>query len=128
MLTALVLPVSLTAIGAPCLSYDQPATLSGKVVIKTFFGPPNFGEHPQTDSRETQGLLIAAKPVCVNANDEYEVERNQTEITLVPPRGVNWKTFAGKQVTVHGTLFHADNGHHHTTILMMVTRVDAARQ
>jgi len=124
ILIACVLPVSLVAVAAPCLSYDKPATLTGKVAIRTFFGPPNFGENPETDSRETQAILIAAKPVCVNANDEYDVETNQTDVTLVPPRGVNWKTYAGKQVTVHGSLFHADNGHHRTTILMQVARIE----
>lgn len=128
ILAALALPFSLTAIGAPCLSYDKPATLTGKVAIKTFFGPPNFGENPETDARETQAILLPAKPVCVNGNDEYDLEKNQTEVTLVPPRGVNWKAFAGKQVTVHGSLFHADNGHHHTTILMQVARVGQVRK
>lgn len=128
VLLACLLSVSAGAVAAPCHSYDRPATMTGKVVIKTFFGPPNFGENPKTDSRVTQGLLIPAKPICVNADDEYDLEENQTEVTLVPPRGVKLKTLAGKQVTVEGTLFHADNGHHNTTILMMVKRIDVARK
>jgi hypothetical protein len=115
------------ALAASCLSYDTPATLSGKVIIKTFFGPPNYGENPETDSRESQGILVAANPICVSESKEYDAEKNQFQITLVPPRGVNLQTFAGKRVTVQGTLFHADNAHHHTTILMEVRRIDAVR-
>lgn len=126
-LFAALCSLSSGALAAPCLSYDQPATLTGKVIIKTFFGPPNYGEDPATDSRESQGILVAAKPICVNESAEYELEKNQVKITLVPPRGVNLQTFAGKQVTVQGSLFHADNAHHHTTILMQVRRIDALR-
>jgi hypothetical protein len=116
------------AMAAPCHSYDKPATITGKIVFKTFFGPPNFGENPETDARETQALLIPSKPFCVNADDEYDLEKNQIELTLVPPRGVKLKKFGARQVTVEGSLFHADNGHHNTTILMMVKRIEEVRK
>ena len=128
VLLACLLSVSAGAVAAPCHSYDKPVTMTGKVVIKTFFGPPNFGENPKTDSRITQGLLIPGKPFCVNEDDEYHREENQVEMTLVPPRGVKLKQLAGKQVTVEGSLFHADNGNHNTTILMMVKRIEEVRK
>jgi hypothetical protein len=130
-LIAILCSVSLSSSAASCLHYEGDAlTLSGRVVLKTFFGPPNYGENPETDSRETQGILILPKPVCVNADKDgnHEAEKNQSELTLVPPKGVNLKRFAAKQVVVHGTLFHADNGHHHTPVLMIVTRIEAGRK
>ena len=81
--------------------------LSGKVALKTFYGPPNYGENPDTDARETQAMLFLAKPICVDENpaDYYDAETGQSEITLVPPSGVNLKDYVAKQVTLQGTLF-----------------------
>ena len=114
-----------------CLHYGgEPITLSGKVTLQTFFGPPNYGENPDTDSRETQGILVLVRPVCVSANPvSYDMaETNQVKVTLVPPDGVNLKNFAGKRVTVQGTLFHAITGHHHTPVLMQVSRIEKSRE
>ncbi len=56
-----------------CLHYmGEAVTLSGKVTIRTFYEPPNYGENPDTDSRETQGILQLVKPICVD-EDPREV-------------------------------------------------------
>lgn len=122
--------VSFSSIAAPCLGYEGPVSLTGKVVVKTFFGPPNYGENPETDALETQGILILAKPVCVDEDrsGHNEAEKGQSEVTLVPPRGVSLNKFAAKQVTVRGSLFHANSPHHRTSILMQVTRIEESRK
>jgi hypothetical protein len=94
--------------------------LTGRVKFRTFYGPPNYGENPKTDSRETQALLVLSNPVCVEANPtSYEEgEKGQRKITLVPSAGFNPPQYRGKIVTVEGTLFHAHTAHHHTPVLM----------
>jgi len=109
-----------------CLHYDgEPVTLTGKVTLQTFYGPPNYGENPDTDSRETQALLVLAKPICVDANPSNyeEEEKNQVKVTLVPPGGMDLGTYAGKKVTFYGTLFHANTGHHRTPVLLQVNGI-----
>jgi hypothetical protein len=111
-----------------CLHYHymgDPVVLEGTVGLRTFFGPPNYGENPKTDSRETQAILTLEKAVCVDAkpSDYDEAERNQTEVTLVPSRGENLQVFEGKDVAVLGQLFHANTGHHHTPLLIQVQRI-----
>jgi len=111
-----------------CLHYQGlPVTLTGIVSLQTFYGPPNYGENPETDSRETQAILKLEKPICVGANpSSYEdEERNQDEVTLVPPKGVNFGIYAGKKVSLQGSLFHAHTGHHHTPVLMQVVLIEA---
>jgi len=106
-----------------CAPYDvEGITLSGKVVLRTFFGPPNFGESPESDARETQALLQLNQPLCTLAAEEREeqAERNQRLVTLVPLGGLSLKQYAGKHVAVQGSLFHADNGHHHTPVLIAI--------
>lgn len=99
-------------------------TLTGRVVYRTFYGPPNYGETPKTDSRETQAILLLDSPIDVigTPNDEInETERGVKAITLVSDRSL--RSFVGKRVTVQGSLFHAHTGHHHTKVLMSVSSV-----
>ena len=108
-----------------CLNYGTTVTLHGHVVLRTFYGPPNYGEHPETDSRETQAILLLGQPICTLANPRnYEdAEKNQKEITLVPPLGSGFSRYSGQRVSVDGTLFHAHTGHHRTSLLMSVKNI-----
>jgi len=127
----LLLTPLLPAVGASCLHYGgSPVTLNGKVKLQTFFGPPNYGENPDTDSRETQAILLLEKPICVEANpkDYEEAEQNQREVTLVPLGKENLKDYEGKQIMVQGTLYHAFNGHHHTPVLIEIKHIENARK
>ena len=105
----------------PCLHYGGEAVaLTGRVTFRTFYGPPNYGENPKTDSRETQAILVLAKPICVEANPRTyeEGEKDQRKVTLVPSAGFNPPQYRGKIVTVEGTLFHAHTAHHRTPVLL----------
>ncbi|HKC53262.1 MAG TPA: DUF4431 domain-containing protein [Burkholderiales bacterium] len=104
-----------------CLNYGpQVVTLEGRVVLRTFFGPPGYGESPKTDSREKQAILVLRRPICTIANprDYEDAETDQKEITLVPGTGMALSGYSGKRVSVGGTLFHSHTGHHHTAILI----------
>lgn len=128
LLWALV-PAVATA-GAPCFPYG-PATveLSGKVVLETFWGPPNYGEDPKSDSRETQALLVLDHPICVAAGsgEDEPPEQQQTKITLVPQNGEKLAAFANQRARVVGALFHAFDGHHHTPLLVEIESITKAR-
>ena len=109
---------------AACLQYNQDGIkLIGRIELRTFFGPPNYGENPDTDSRETQALLVLDKPVCVQADTKTfeDAENDQTEVTLVPVGKVAFSQFDKRHVEVVGSLFHAISGHHHTPVLISVT-------
>lgn len=110
------------------------ATLTGRLVYKTFYGPPNYGETPKSDSRETQPILILDSKVLVTAKGNNEGDDRPDElvreITLVaePSNDVTERVLAGKRfsrkrVVVEGSLFHAETGHHHTKVLMEVYTV-----
>lgn len=103
--------------------------LEGKLSIKTFFGPPNFGENPETDSKEKSWLLSLDKPINVRAKTETDPTLgpsvdNVRELQLVlhEPR----RDLIGKKVVVKGTLFHAHTGHHHTDVLLDVESISLA--
>ena len=110
------------------LSY-QPAVveLKGTLRIKTYYGPPNYGENPDTDAKEELPILILNQPINVRGNPELEsgfdresVE-NLREVQLVLTMSHN--EFIGKTVLLNGTLFHAFTAHHHTDVLMDVRSI-----
>jgi|SRR5215831_3746945 len=129
-LVTLILVCAITAGGQRRKLYYQPekATVTGRIVYRTFFGPPGYGENPKTDSRETQDILLLDSPVDVirTTHDDWDgTERRINRITLVLDHSISH--FIGKKVVVAGTLFHAYSGHHHTKILMVVSSVKRAQ-
>lgn len=107
----------------PCLHYnDDSVEFTGTVELQTFFGPPNYGEDPQTDARERQAILVLDQPICVSDDpkSQQSAEHNQSQITLVPLGPQQLAAYAGQRITVQGALFHAMNGHHHTPLLLQL--------
>ena len=103
--------------------------LEGRLSIKTFFGPPNFGENPKTDSKEQTRILVLDRPIKVRANDETDpvlgpsVE-NVRELQLLFDGPL--RKWVGKKLIVKGTLFHAHTGHHFTDVLLHVQSIRVA--
>lgn len=91
---------------AQCLKYNEDGVvLTGKVVLQTFFGPPNYGEDPTTDSKEKQAILKLDQPICVSADpkNNEDAEAGQTEVTLVPMQksasvSMSTNTFGSREI------------------------------
>ncbi|WP_051916865.1 MULTISPECIES: DUF4431 domain-containing protein [unclassified Serratia (in: enterobacteria)] len=122
-LTLFALHASAVSAVKGCLNYDKPLNLSGIVEIRVFFGSPNFGENPETDKRDIQGVLFLDKPICTLGGDFNEAEKDQIEVTLIPTGSINLSSFAGQHVTASGNLSHAHTGHHNTALLLELSGV-----
>jgi len=112
--------------------WPEKVTLQGTLVFRTFYGPPNYGENPRTDSKETQSILLLdnAFDVIGDKQDPFnETERGVNRVTLVfsnpIPHPVRY--YLKRRVTVEGTLFHGFNGHHRTKILITVSSINRVR-
>jgi hypothetical protein len=106
--------------------------LKGKVVSRTFYGPPNYGENPKTDSRESQYILIldsAVDVVATGSDPTDQTERGVRRVTLVVDDFAAHpvRPLLGRRVLIEGTLFHAHTGHHHTKVLIEVSSIKRAR-
>ncbi|WP_440224218.1 DUF4431 domain-containing protein [Dokdonella sp. MW10] len=114
-----------------CLAFDREGVvLTGLVYLKTFYGPPNYGESPDIDALETQALLALDAPLCVRASGEDSGSDavGVTEVTLVPLAGIGFTKYAGRRVSVTGSLFPPITGHHRTAVLIEVrSRPDVLR-
>ena len=117
-----ILLVSCTSIHvAACEKYDIPGVaLTGTLSVETFYGPPNYGESPETDSKERQVILHLTKSLCTNASQDDPAEKDQFLVTVAPMDNFGLRQFVGKIVNIRGSLFHAINGHHHTAVLIAI--------
>ncbi len=100
--------------------------ISGKITTEIFFGPPGFGENPETDKKEEQYLLVLDKPInVITKDDSNESKYKISKIQLLYNKdAVDMAKYSGSTVLLTGTFFSAHTGHHHTEILMDVTKVE----
>ena len=116
-----------------CRSYEPVAVaLHGKLIRKTFAGPPNYTDIRKGDQAETFWLLNLDSPICVH-EDASEPELNPSQknvrsVQLVLDQGdyERLKALLGKRVVAAGSLFGAHTGHHHTAVLLTVTSLEQA--
>jgi len=111
---------------SPCLKYEPVlVTVSGTIAVKQAYGPPGYGEDPKHDTKEKYLLLILTAPLCVDAdpgdplNSEAANNVKAIQMFYMPEHPFN-KAWLGQPVTVTGTLFRAQTGHHRTDVLIEV--------
>lgn len=119
------------AAAAPCFRYTERLTLSGKLVVKTYPGIPNYESVAQGDAPETVLVLLLPKPICM------EAKKADTSVLDEAVSGVRAVQLAatrkelgvtpGRAVRVSGNVFAAHTGHHHTPLVMSEVRVEEAR-
>ncbi len=115
------------------LSYEPTLVeLKGRLTVKTYYGPPNYGEDPKVDAKEEQWILTLSDPVDIVRNADATDDlhgpsvHNVTDIQLVLSGRHN--NLIGKTVILKGTLFHGFTGHHHTDVLMDVRSIRIATE
>ena len=104
-------------------SFDVPVEIYGTIVAETFYGPPGYGENPDTDSKERYYLLLLDSPIDViaKAGDEYsETTKGVTKMQLVVDSDFYNGNYLNKFVKLNGSLFYWFTGHHHTQALLDV--------
>ena len=115
---------------AASLQYEPAVVeLRGIVALEQHFGPPCYGESPQTDSVELIAVILLDEPVSVEGDADPQ-SLNGTSYTDVRKlqlvRGYSdlpFSPYAGKHVVVSGTLYEGFTGHHHTDVLIRVETI-----
>ena len=119
---------------AGCKSYEPVVVeLSGKLVSKTFAGPPNYQDVHKGDAPETIWLLKLDSAICVDQDrtqpDLNPAQKNVRSVQLVLDQAAEARarSLLGKRVQTAGTLFAAHTGHHRTPVVLTVTYLDLPR-
>jgi len=131
VVSALCFCVGSAASGEKWLAYEPAVVeLKGKLTIVPKYGPPNYGENPETDEKVKVPILKLSQPVNVRADpkrdlDAYNESFNGVrEVQLVfLTDTIRYGHLIGKQLVAKGTLFQAQTGHHYTKVLMTVSEI-----
>jgi hypothetical protein len=128
-------PASPRALGpltaAGCIDVQQPGiTLTGRLSVKDFPGAPGFESIAAGDERERTYILTLPKPICIEDGDNFadpSVRFRTVHITTgnkqLWPR---LRAALGRQVTVTGSGYAAETGHHHAPLVLWITRMRLA--
>lgn len=103
------------------------STMYGTLSTKVYWGPPGYGEDTTVDEKENVYLLVLDKGINIQApkkdlSDGYNgAINNVMQLQLVNQQSLD--AYLNKDVTVTGTLFGAQTGHHHTDVLLDVKNI-----
>lgn len=94
------------------------------------YGPPGFGEHPDSDSKVSVPILVLSHPVDVCGDPTSDVNRdtipNVKEVQLSALGDRIILPYVGQDVVATGRLFEAGTANHYTRVLLHVTRIESA--
>lgn len=111
--------------------YFEPnvSIIEGKLITRMYYGPPNYGENPDTDAQQYPFILQLDNPIDVIAkeNDTQNLDvLGVTEIQVIPIGEEETElldNYIDNRVRIQGTLFKAIFGGHHTDILIQVEEI-----
>lgn len=109
------------------LSYEPAVVqLRGTLKVVPEFGPPNYGENPESDEKVQVPILVLSEPINVKANTarnlDYEALENVSEIQLALSAR-DWLAYShlvGHTVVVTGKLIRAQFARDYRPLIMDV--------
>lgn len=119
---------SATPVDSACLPYE-PATVSitGRLERRMFYGPPNYGENPETDEQQTHFYVVPDTPICTRPGTDLvnDPKRDVELVQMVLDSAgyANAGPHLDSRVHATGTLFGQYTGHHHAPLLLMVDSI-----
>ena len=132
LLLLLISLVSLSAFAETkgCIPTGEQTQLVGTIHMQTFPGLPNYESVKKGDEPETYWILATNRSYCGQGEDfmntgKIKIEENQNrfQLVLTPEQYKQEKGLLNKQVLIEGSLFFAHTGHHHTPLLVEVTKI-----
>lgn len=123
----------ITAIEKGSLWYEyEPkiVTLRGTLIVKSGYGPPNYGETPEKDEKVRYHVLKLDEPINVKG-DPNNVSYAETFERISEIQIVIWSenikkvtNKINKKIMIKGTLFPRHTGHHYTDILIKAREIE----
>ncbi len=128
-----LLLLSYSPLVGQCLTFEPDTVrLAGVLTVGVFPGRPNYEDTLKGDEPEHPYILSLASKICVsgdstsdlNREDQSGIQNVQLIFLEALPRDIG--SLVGKRVILIGTLTTAISGHHHTPVLLIVSRLRAA--
>ncbi len=111
-----------------CVHYDpEIVTLNGKLITVPKYGPPNFGESPETDARLSVPILVLSRPVDVCGDSTSEINTSSfhgvKELQVIFHDSLGARPFLDQNVIATGTLFEHHTMNHYTDVLLSLKTI-----
>lgn len=110
------------ASGSRCLSYQsKQVELIGRLVRKTYPGPPNFEDVEQGDEARAGFYLVLDKPVCTRddePNNEPLSDVSEVQLVLDDSGFKTLRPLLSKRVQMVGEIFSWHTAFHHVPLLL----------
>ena len=91
--------------------------INGNIILKQFYGPPNYGETPEIDMTESYYVLKLNELISFsNEINMITVEEIQLILDINNIGNIN----SNYDYLVVGKAFFAETGHHHTPVIILV--------
>jgi hypothetical protein len=111
-----------------CLKYEPASrTASGTILEQEAYGPPNFGEKPDSDDIEIYPLLVLDEAACVDAGGQRQPGMpriNAIQLWLIESQFQN--NWIGKHVVVEGKLFQATSEGDRAAVVLQASQIALA--
>jgi hypothetical protein len=104
--------------------YNKVVILEGTLVEDHDYGPPNYGENPETDSKVTYCIICLDKPIDVRTDLTNPVDTDtikgirKIKLEIFPFADI--KDVVGKRVAVKGKLRQHIWGHDYTRVIISI--------
>lgn len=112
--------------GAPsCLKVGAAVSLHGRLISRTFAGPPGYVSVRHGDAAEVTPLLRLVRPLCVSGL-LGETDLSRHSIRELQVLDVHDQLDAGQRAACRracvltGQLVRAESGHHHTPVMIEI--------
>jgi hypothetical protein len=124
---------TVAAADGACLPYEpDTVTVTGRLERRIFYGPPNYGENPETDEPQPGYYLVPDAPLCTRGMPDPQNDAKQgvelVQVVLDAEGYARWRPHLDRRVQATGTLFGQISGHHHAPLLLRAHDIrDASR-
>ncbi|WP_105273437.1 DUF4431 domain-containing protein [Escherichia sp. MOD1-EC7003] len=121
---------AVSAVSAACLDEGDEIMLTGILKKEIIYGPPGWGEHPQSDEKITYWFIYPDKvPGCFNAlDDDIRHYSKKLQIIMVDNQYNEYRKLLGKDVELKGKVIFASSPYHSTPVLIFnVSNVEAVK-
>ncbi|MEP9380324.1 DUF4431 domain-containing protein [Aquabacter sp. CN5-332] len=114
-----------TSLTRGCLKSDTKMSLSGRLSLEVFPGPPNFESIKDGDREDPTYILTLRLPVCLDDGGEFADPKklfDQVHVSAIDPTMFpRLKQAIGKEVAITGEAFAAHTAHHHAPLVMFAS-------
>lgn len=108
-----------------CIREGQRLTLSGTLLRITYPGPPNYESIAHGDVPETYWVLQPDRKINCAINAPNFDDHTKMQLVMFGNEYRDYASLVGKNVIVNGNLMYSENGHHHTSLLIIVDKIAA---